>query len=62
MVLEKEFFVGGISSTFKHKDYYLDYGPHKIYTQINGILDEIKLLLGKDLLEIEKRSSIRIFD
>lgn len=60
-IFEKESFVGGISSTFKHKDYYLDYGPHKIYTQLNGILDEIKLLLGEDLLEIEKRSSIRIF-
>src|SRR3989344_2524960 len=58
-VIEKSDKVGGISSTFKHKNYNLDYGPHKIYTQMPGILDEIKSLIGEeDLLEIEKRSKI----
>jgi protoporphyrinogen oxidase len=31
-IIEKEDFVGGMATTFKYKDYFLDYGPHKIFT------------------------------
>jgi len=58
-VIEKQDKLGGISSTFKHKNFNLDYGPHKIYTQIPEIMNEIKSLVKEEnLLEIEKRSKI----
>ena len=59
-VYEKEDFLGGTSSTFKHGEYLLDYGPHKIYTQMEDVYSEIKKLIGSDLLEIPKRSRIRL--
>jgi len=59
-VFEKEDVIGGISSTFSHGECKLDYGPHKIYTQLDDIYAEIKKLLGPDLLEIEKKSRIRL--
>lgn len=58
-LIEKDSKLGGISSTFKHKNYSLDYGPHKIYTQLPEIMNEIKFLVGEEnLLEIQKRSKI----
>lgn len=59
-VVEKEEYIGGISSTFKHNGYQLDFGPHKIYTQIDGVLNEIVKLLGDELITIPKKSSIRL--
>lgn len=60
-IFEKTDSVGGVSSTFKHKDYSLDYGPHKIYTQLPHIKNFILSLYGKDeLLRIPKRSRIRL--
>ncbi|MBI5035945.1 FAD-dependent oxidoreductase [Candidatus Micrarchaeota archaeon] len=59
-VVEKNKQVGGLSASFKYKDYTLDYGPHKIYTQIIPVLDEIKKLLGEDLLAHPKKCSVRL--
>lgn len=59
-VLEIQDQLGGISSTFQHKEYSLDYGPHKIYTQMPEILSIIKKLIGNDLLTIPKKSRIRL--
>ncbi len=58
-VLEKNGQVGGLSASFKHGEATLDLGPHRIYTQIGGVLDEIKSLLGSDLLEMPKKSKFR---
>ena len=58
-LIEKQSQLGGVSSTFKHKNFSLDYGPHKIYTQIPNILDEIRSLVPEnELLEIPKRSKV----
>lgn len=54
-VIEKNNFVGGISSTFEYKDFLLDYGPHKIYTIIPEIENFIKELLGNDLQKKPKK-------
>ncbi|MBN2251416.1 MAG: FAD-dependent oxidoreductase [Candidatus Altiarchaeota archaeon] len=59
-VHEREDFLGGMSSTFRHGDCSLDYGPHKIYTQLDGIYSEIKALMGSELLEIPKKSRIML--
>ncbi|MEK6972914.1 MAG: FAD-dependent oxidoreductase [archaeon] len=54
-VIEKNNFVGGISSTFAYKDFLLDYGPHKIYTIMPEIENFIKGLLKEELLKKPKK-------
>ncbi|PIO05024.1 hypothetical protein COT47_06555, partial [Candidatus Woesearchaeota archaeon CG08_land_8_20_14_0_20_43_7] len=59
-VIEKNDYVGGISTSFKHKGYWLDFGPHKIYTQMPHIQSEFERIIGKkNLLDIPKRSRVR---
>src|SRR3989338_1244849 len=58
-VLEKSDNYGGLAATFKYKDFLLDYGPHKIYTQL-PVMEEFKELMGDRLLEIEKQSKVRL--
>ena len=57
-VYEKTNKIGGMASSFKYKNFMLDYGPHKLYSQIPGIIDEIKKIIPVDLLEVEKKNSI----
>lgn len=60
-IREMNDYIGGMSSTFQYKDYSLDYGPHKIFTVMNHIMDEINdLYAGEDLLQIKKKSHIRL--
>lgn len=59
-LFEKEEFIGGMSSCFTYKDYTVDYGPHKIFTQMEPIMGEIKELIGPDLLTVPKKSRIRL--
>ena len=59
-VCEKENYIGGVSTTFKQGDSFLDYGPHKLYTQLDDVYTEIKTLLAGELLEIPKRSRIML--
>jgi len=56
IVLEKENFIGGTASSFRYKDFLLDYGPHKLYTELPGIMDEIKKICP--LLKVKKKNSI----
>ncbi|MFH1711519.1 MAG: FAD-dependent oxidoreductase [Nanoarchaeota archaeon] len=55
-LIEKESFLGGSASSFLHKGFVLDFGPHKIYTVIPGIISEINKLCP--LLKIKKKNSI----
>jgi len=55
-LIEKNKYIGGTAMAFKHKDFILDYGPHKIYTILPGIIDEIKKVTP--LLKIKKTNSI----
>jgi protoporphyrinogen oxidase len=59
IVIEKNSVVGGMAGTFKYKEYELDYGPHKIYSQL-PIFEEVKEFLSKDLLTVKKTSKIRL--
>ena len=52
-LIEKNNTLGGLAVTFRHKEFLLDYGPHKIYTQL-PIMKEFKKIMGEELLEIEK--------
>lgn len=51
---------GGLCASFKHDGYVLDHGPHKIYSVIPGILDEITGLMGDRLLRLRKQHRIML--
>ncbi|GER94627.1 hypothetical protein A45J_2391 [hot springs metagenome] len=57
-ILEKEPVIGGLCGSFKHDGFTLDYGAHKIYSVIPGILDEIVNLMGDRLLKLPKRNRL----
>jgi protoporphyrinogen oxidase len=57
-VVEKEASVGGVCRSFNDGDFILDYGPHKFYTLIEGIVEELERLMKDDLLIREKTQSL----
>lgn len=60
-VAEKEAAVGGMSGTFRHGPYRLDFGPHKIFTVLDPIRKELQgLFPPEELLRIKKRSRVRL--
>jgi len=58
LVIEKEQKVGGVCGGFTYKNFNLDYGPHKIYSQLEGLMDYFKNIIGEDTLKIKKRNSL----
>ena len=60
-ILEKTKKVGGMTASFKYKDFILDYGPHKFYTQLPGVYDNFKEIVGDgNYLIVKKKNSIRL--
>lgn len=59
-VVERAPVLGGLCGSFKVGDFTLDHGPHKLYSVVPGILDEIRELLGDRLIEHTKRNRIRL--
>lgn len=55
-VLEQEPFIGGMCASFEHEGFVLDYGAHKLYSVIAGILDEIQDLMGDRLIRLPKKN------
>ena len=60
IVLEKRSQIGGIATTFKHGNFTLDSGLHKVSSVIPGILDEIRSLLGAEVKAVSGNGSIII--
>lgn len=58
VVLEQSNCVGGLCASFTHKNFTLDYGPHKMYSVLPGILDELVDLMGDCALRVEKKNKI----
>ncbi len=56
ILIEKEKNIGGMSYSLNYENFILDYGPHKIYTQLPGILEEIEHV--QSLIRIKKKNSI----
>jgi protoporphyrinogen oxidase len=61
-VLERAPVTGGMCGTFSHDNFLLDYGPHKSYSAIPGIMDELTALMGDEFIRHEKRNSIYLFE
>lgn len=59
-ILEKEDHIGGMCASFKHGAFTIDYGPHKIYSQLSGMMPYFKDILGDDNLVIRKKNSIAL--
>ncbi len=60
-ILEKTPKIGGMTSSFIYKDFILDYGPHKFYTQLPGVYDDFKKIIGEvNYLTVKKENSIRL--
>ena len=57
-VLEKAPVIGGLCGSFEHDGFRLDYGAHKLYSVIPGVLDEIRALMGERLLELPKKNRL----
>ena len=59
-VVERGPVVGGLCGSFQSHGFTLDHGPHKLYSVVPGILDEIRAILGDLLIEHTKRNRIRL--
>lgn len=58
-VLEKTNKIGGMASSFKRKENWYDFGPHKLYSQLPGLMQEFENIAGKkDTLTVIKYNSI----
>lgn len=61
-VIEKGDAVGGVCATFDYKNSRLDYGPHKFYSTIPGVMPPICDLMGKEFMSLKKGHSIFLFN
>src|SRR5947207_3166974 len=60
-VLEASSRVGGMATTFKHKDFLLDQGPHKFFSVMEDRMQMAEEIVGNgDFLVVPKRSRIRL--
>lgn len=57
-LLEKENFTGGLCGSFQYGGFTLDYGAHKIYSVIPGVLDSIREIMADRLLELPKKNRL----
>lgn len=55
---EKTDNVGGVCGYYDFNGLKLDYGPHKIYSILPGVMDAFKELAGDRIKEVEKRHKI----
>jgi protoporphyrinogen oxidase len=59
-VVERARVLGGLCGSFQSHGFTLDHGPHKLYSVVPGILDEIRRILDGQLLEHKKKNRIRL--
>lgn len=59
-LVERAPVLGGLCGSFKSHGFTLDHGPHKLYSVVPGVLDEIRRIMGDRLIEHEKKNRIRL--
>lgn len=59
-VVERGRSLGGLCGSFQSHGFTLDHGPHKLYSVVPGVLDEIRRILGGALIEHKKKNRIRL--
>lgn len=60
-IFEKAPEVGGMSGTFEHGKYRLDFGPHRFTPHTEEVHDTIKGILGERLQVVSQRVQIHLF-
>jgi len=60
-VVERNDVVGGLARTFHYGDYHFDVGPHRFHTENPRVADFIRDVLGKEAIEIPRKSGVRMF-
>jgi protoporphyrinogen oxidase len=60
-VIEKNAVVGGLARTFHYGDFHFDVGPHRFHTANPRVADFIRHILGRDAIEITRKSGARMF-
>ena len=58
IILEKNDFVGGLCSSTEKNGFTIDFGPHKLFSLIPGMMDEFKEINGEDNLVVKKVNSL----
>lgn len=58
LLLEKRKQIGGLTTSFEHKEFTFDIGPHKIYSILPGIMPQFRDILGENCLIVNKKNSI----
>lgn len=61
LLVEKESQVGGLARSFEYDGFVFDIGPHRFHTDIPGVIDFIKEILGDEYITIERKSSVWMF-
>jgi len=59
-VVERGPVTGGLCGTFEAEGFKLDHGPHKLYSVVPGVLDEIRRIMDGRLIEHKKKNRIRL--
>jgi protoporphyrinogen oxidase len=59
-VVERAPVTGGLCGTFEAEGFKLDHGPHKLYSVVPGVLDEIRRIMDGRLIEHKKKNRIRL--
>ncbi|MFA6088452.1 MAG: FAD-dependent oxidoreductase, partial [Candidatus Woesearchaeota archaeon] len=62
IIIEKDKEVGGLCKSFHQNGCTLDLGPHKLYSQLPGIMEYFKDVLKDDCLTVKKTNSIFLLD
>jgi len=57
-VVERESVPGGVCRSFQVDDFILDHGPHKFYSLLPGVTEELCEMMGDELLEREKTQKL----
>ena len=61
LLLERAPVLGGLAAGFRHKDYILDFGPHRLHTELApDVLRDLQRLLGQDLIQRTRHGKIRV--
>lgn len=61
IVVERASEIGGACGTFRCDDFLLDYGPHKSYSVLPGIMDKLRQLMGDEFIKLEKKNTLYLF-
>jgi protoporphyrinogen oxidase len=60
-LVEKANKIGGMSGSFKHGEFILDHGPHKFYSQLDGVYKDFESIVGaENYLTVKKKNSLRL--